>query len=60
MIKTTRIHYEDKKETLEDRLNFIVNHGGKLLFVTSEYYGNGEVGYTIIYDNPELLQEVER
>lgn len=50
MIKTTRTHYEDKKETLEEKLNFIVNHNGKLLFITSEHYGGGEVVYTIIYD----------
>ena len=58
MIKTTRVHYSDERESLESKLNFIVSHGGELLFITSDSYGSGEVGYTIIYNNPELCEEV--
>ena len=52
MIKTDRCHYSkrfENEKSLEERLNEISDAGNKILFVTSEYYGGGEVGYTIIY-----------
>lgn len=51
MIKTDRRHYgkSEHETSLEERLNEIADNGGKLLFITSDYYGGNEVGYTIIY-----------
>ena len=52
MIKCSRTHF-DKSERelgLEGTLNQLVDDGNKILFVTSDYYGYGEVAYTIIYD----------
>jgi hypothetical protein len=53
MIKTTRNHYDEsnKEKSLEEVLNAIVNRHGTLLFITSENYGDGEVGYTIVYED---------
>jgi hypothetical protein len=53
MFKTKRCHYsksntsEDK--SLEDTLNEI-SKIGTIRFITSEYYGGSEVGYTIVYE----------
>ncbi len=58
MILTERVHYERRGSCLQDKLNEIVNDKfNRILFVTSEYYGNNEVGYTIIYENnkPEWM-----
>jgi len=52
MIKTVRNHYNESnnEKSLEEILNAIVNRDGKLLFITSENYGE-KVAYTIIYED---------
>lgn len=51
MIKTIRTHYNSRydEKGLENTLNDIAIEGNTILFVTSDYYGNGETAYTIVY-----------
>lgn len=54
MIKAIRTHFNEdvnkNEKGLEKILNGIKINGDKILFVTSENYGGGEVAYTIIYE----------
>lgn len=52
MLKTERCHYDknNKDKSLEETLNEITRKG-IIKFITSEHYGDGEVGYTIIYES---------
>ena len=45
MFKTERCHYDKLEETINE-----ISRKGIIKFITSEHYGGGEVGYTIIYE----------
>ena len=45
MFKIERCHYDKLEETINE-----ISLKGIIKFITSEHYGGGEVGYTIIYE----------
>lgn len=61
LIKAIRTHFKvnEQEKGLENILNELVNADSQILFVTSDYYGNGEVGYTIIYKTMEGTNNVK-
>lgn len=51
-VERMRVPYDLHDKRLEQSLNDIAgDEFNKILFVTSESYYGGEVGYTIIYEN---------